>query len=299
MGRSFEVPAEQTGTATSPHTGRELRLLRTELTCTADEAEVIHDLLDARPLDDEEGVSWEGRVPTESYSNGGPHTLVITWVEQEGAPSADSVEFEGLTLRPTRYEEHDWDGTIAITLEATHMADEAELLRGLEAARHDESGRYWPVIRHGVSEEPRRMRLGRVLWQQNGDQIDHQITLVDEAYDARDNASSWVGMHGEPELGHVIDLASSLTGQLDALLRELEAAGTLEAEALERIREAVLKLRAELAAAEDHAMSSANSLLSPGAVSPSGSGSAPRPRQAGLRLSTCPKARALSFSCEA
>jgi hypothetical protein len=168
----------------------------------------------------------------------------------------DSINFEGLALHPTRYAEHDeGDGAIAFTIEAPLAPDETEALRELQVAGRDASGRYWPVTREGVEEEPRRMRLGRVLWQRDGDQILHNITLVDEDVDTRDPNAGMAMLGGEPALGHVVKLASSLKGAVDALIAELEAGGALSAEAVERIRvagaDAVEELRPEFDEVDD------------------------------------------------
>jgi hypothetical protein len=195
-------------------------------------------LLDASPVTDTVGTVWRGQLDVESYQEGGPHSLRITWNEVEEL-HAESVEFEGLTLQPTKYEEHgNDDGTISLAFQAALTADETEKLRGLMPTKR--SGViHWPVVRHGVSDAPRSMRLGRVLWQQLPDgSIAHDITLVDEAFGASGGSNHMLAIRGEPEVSNLVGAVAGLLGQVEAIIEELGAASALSAESTARIRAA-------------------------------------------------------------
>lgn len=157
-----------------------------------------------------------------------------------------SVDFEGLRLEPSKYEEQVHDGDLAITLRATLARDETDLLRELQVERADQSRRYWPVVRRGVSEEPRRMRLGRVLWQQDGDRFEHLITLVDASADEKP-PGPWLGNRAEPELRQAMGGLADLAGRFDALVDALSKAGLLNREAVEEIRVAGKEARTQRA----------------------------------------------------
>ena len=240
-GAPLVFPVEEVERGPSPFTGRELRKRKTEVTVAPQDAAQVKEFLATAPMIDAEGFLWSGNLDTESYSNDGPHSLTITWSESEHL-EAESVEFEGLIVTPSagHYEERvNEDGSIMISFQATLTPEETESLRSLVPGRRSEV-RYWPVIRHGVSDEPRNMRLGRVLWQQldNGN-IDNSITLVDEAFDSSEASNAVLGLAGEPQVGNLIHQVSALLVQFEALLNGLEAAGTVAPEAVERVRSSV------------------------------------------------------------
>ncbi len=239
-GRTMELPAEEVGTRTSLHTGRELRHLRSEITVSEPDAVELRRLLE-EPRADEDGLEWEGEVRTESFSEGGPRTLLIEWNERERL-WAESLEFQGLELRPTEYDEVEQDGVVAVTFRATLSQEETRTLWALRESRRDPALRYYPVIRHGVTDEPRQMRLGRILWERDGDSYKHLISLVDESVDSQD-PDAWLGMRAEPELGHLMAGLADLTGQFGALLDALQGGGVVDGAGVERIREQGLEAR--------------------------------------------------------
>jgi hypothetical protein len=226
----------------SPFTGRDLRTLKTEVTVSPADAEIVKALLASAPATDADGARWTGNLNMESYTNDGPHQLTITWTESEHV-RADLVEFEGLALTPTRYEERtNNDGSIAIAFQATLTEEETKRLRSLIPPNR-QSVRYWPVVRRGVSDDPRSMRLGRVLWEQLDDGLfGHDITLVDEAFDTSDERNALLGLAGEPMVGNLVRQLSSLLAQFETLLAELEASGHLTPEVIARIRESAESL---------------------------------------------------------
>ncbi len=237
-GSSLSFPVVETGRTPSPFTYGELRRLKMEVTVSPQESELVKGFLATKPFTDSEGSLWSGNLDVESYTDDGPRRLTISWTESERL-EADSIEFEGLTVTPAagRYEERMIDdGSIAIAFQATLTADETDRLRSLIPSKTAEV-RYWPVIRRGISEEPRNMRLGRVLWQRLDDgNIGHDITLVDEAFDSSDASNAFLGSDGEPQVGNLVHQVSGLLAQFETLLAELETAGTVAPEAVERVR---------------------------------------------------------------
>lgn len=221
---------------TSPFTGRDLRRLKTEVTVAPDEADLVKAFVATSPVTDSDGAIWSGNIEMESYTNDGPHSFTITWSESEEL-RADVVEFEGLVLTPTRYEERpNDDGSIVIAFQAVLSKEETDRLRSLVPDKRSDV-LYFFVVRRGVSDEARSVRLGRVLWQQLDDgTICHDITLVDEAFDSSDEGNAFLGLAGEPMVGNLVRQVSSLLVQFETLLAELEAAGVVAPEALERVR---------------------------------------------------------------
>jgi hypothetical protein len=237
-GSPLTFPVVETGHTPSPYSGGELRRLKTEMTVSSQESELVKQFLATKSFTDSEGSIWTGNLDIESYSNDGPRHLTISWTESERL-KADSIEFEGLTLTPSasHYEERmNDDGYIVIAFQATLGADETDLLRSLVPSKKSET-RYWPVTRRGISDEPRNMRLGRVLWQKLGDgNIAHDITLVDEAHDSSETSNAFMALAGEPQVGNLVSRVSDLLVQFETLLAELETAGTIAPEIVGSVR---------------------------------------------------------------
>jgi hypothetical protein len=233
----FPIPARVEEVIESPHTGKTLRRLSTEITVPAARARAIATLLEAQPLVDEDGNEWSGRIESESYGEvQGLHHLKIGWEEQERV-QANAIEFEGLSLKPSRYEERADDDGVAISLRARLTPAETEKVRDLQQRPSTEDELYFPVVRRGVSDEPRRMRFGRVLWQALEDgNADYDITLVDESLDKEPR--SGFGAIGEPHTGHLLNAVEQLLGERDALLDALKSAGVLDDAAVERVHQA-------------------------------------------------------------
>lgn len=232
-------PVGEVETKPSPFTGHELRTLSTQVTLSPPDAELVKAFVATAPVTAGDGSVWTGNIDMESYTNDGPHSLTITWKEAEQL-MADTVEFEGLALTPTRYEERENDdGTICVAFQAKLTKDETDTLRSL-ASRSATDRRYFMVIRRGVSDDARSMRLGRVLWQQHDDgTIGNDITLVDEAFDASDGSNAMLVFGGEPMVSNLVRQVSSLLVQFEALIAELESAGVVAPVAVEQIRASV------------------------------------------------------------
>ena len=232
----IRFPVGEVETKPSPFTGHELRTLSTQVTISPPDAELVKAFLATAPVTAGDGSVWTGNIDMESYTNDGPHSLTITWKESEQI-MAETVEFEGLVLTPTRYEEREnEDATICAAFRATLTKDETDTLRSLASPSANDR-RYFIVVRRGVSDDPRSMRLGRVLWQQHDDgTIGNDITLVDEAFDASDDSNAMLVLGGEPMVSNLVRQVSSLLVQFETLIAELESAGVVAPEALERIR---------------------------------------------------------------
>lgn len=231
------VPAAVIETVESPHTGRPLRRLRSEITVPAAEARLIATAIGSGPLTDEEGNEWSGGIEVESYGDAqGLHNLRINWEEREQL-LANAVEFGGLSLRPQRYEEHEDGRSVSIAFRAILSLAETERLRELQRLPSSKGDLYFPVVRRGVSDEPREMRFGRVLWQQLEDgNVEHEIVLVDKSFDQQ--PTSAFASIGEPQTGHLLDAVEQLAAERNALFDALQSIGVLDDQAIERVRRA-------------------------------------------------------------
>lgn len=236
-GQNLSFPIEGASeSVASPFTGRDLRKLKTVVPVASPAVDLVKSLLASSPLADADGALWSGSLDMESYTaENGPHTLTITWSEWERV-HADTVEFEGLALVPTRYEERDdGEGVLIVSFQANLSPDETEIFRGLLASSIGHQ-LYWPVVRRGVSDDPRTMRFGRILWQTLEDGgFAHDITLVDEAHDA-DESSALLGLGGEPQVSNLIDQLLALRMQFERLLDEVQRSGVLTPQTVDAVR---------------------------------------------------------------
>ena len=220
------VRAEVIGESVSLHTGRRLRQAESTVMAPADDSSEFRAVLEESVARDDDGNNWGAIIKTESFANGGSHEFAIEWAEHEELHT-ERVEFEGLALTPTRYKEDadpEDDGVVAINFLATLTPDEVDRLRELEAKTADPESRYWPVFRIGISEEPRTMRLGQLLWSKRDDgNVDYLIVLVDAANDDPPKKRTlWLRMAGEPALPRAMTALADLSGRFEALLGLLE-----------------------------------------------------------------------------
>jgi hypothetical protein len=211
-----------------------------------DGAATIRRWVKSGPVQDDDGTHWTAGIETETFSDGGPHHFGIHWTEVEEL-HATSVEFQGLVLTPSYYSEAAADeGALSIMLEATLTPTETQALRDLQIAHSRGGSLYWPVVRRGVSDEPRDMRLGRVLWSlRDTGEIDHQITLVDEAIDRGTPPTTALVMAGEPQISHLATTVAGIVKGYETLLETLTQTGVLDQLALQRIRSAEADARTE------------------------------------------------------
>lgn len=122
-------------------------------------------------------VSWN------SYGESqGVHTYTLLLREAEEL-SLEALRIEELELHPYEYREEVVGR--GLTIRAKVMGGEAEIerLRALVGARRELS-----VVRSGISEEPRRMRLAVAEWSQAEDRIKYRLVLVDHDLDAEGRA---------------------------------------------------------------------------------------------------------------
>ena len=181
-----------------------------------------------------------GRVQLMALEPGGPcrHARWGSLDHEQQAGQVPAVEFEGLVLRPTSYDEDSSDDAMTVTVRAMVPADTAERIWALEATQPG----YFPVIRRGVAEDPTAMRIDRVIWQRagagaGGGDVAVEVLLVNEAFDVQQSVV-FGALFREPEMTQVLGLALDAAGRTDALLAELVAAGVLDQSAAGRVRDA-------------------------------------------------------------
>ncbi|MGW5248321.1 hypothetical protein ACWEQN_31630 [Streptomyces sp. NPDC004129] len=243
LGSYRQFQAEKLPSATSPHTGRQLRRVELELRVPGDLQDDLESELKAaaapagQPLAGED-TTW--LVSSHSYSytdNAQPlvytHRLELQEVEDL---KASTVEVAGLTLVPIQYKEDIDEETLLVSLVTDVSGEEGERLEELIVTQEDQ---YVDVVRRGVSETPVRMRFGRCLWQQGeGDTRRHNLTLVaDESQPERPLGFAAIN---QPQLGRTIEKTVANTKALVLLVEQLRSQGVLTEEVATNIKAAAL-----------------------------------------------------------
>lgn len=181
--------------ARSPHSGRDLRELHGWI-ATAD-AELHQALSTAlrdvgeRPVRAlSESGEFTGRwcISWNSYGeSAGVHTYVLLLREPEEL-SLEVLLLDGMELHPYEYRERVVGDGVAIWAKMAITPEDVQQLRGLIRARTT-----LPVVRRGIQDTPREMRVGVAEWSESADGLKCRLVLVEHGLD--------VG--GHPELTRI------------------------------------------------------------------------------------------------
>lgn len=244
LGEPRNLQVEFLDPVTSPYTNRPLRRLQTELSVRgdADHERLMGELEPAAGgealIRGDEGNQW--KVTSHSYSYQAGQTVTVfnhtMELEEHEQLTLDRVEFQGLSLTPERWslESGGPAESVSLTALVSLNADEHEQLeRAIERYTNQEASPYFPVRWVGILDEPVSMRFGRCLWQSkdNGG-ARHRLILVTEQGD-----ESKPLLLFEPERTRLIEQSVVVKSTLNALIDELERAGTLDNQAIGRLKE--------------------------------------------------------------
>jgi hypothetical protein len=138
----------------------------------------------------------------------------------------------GIDTQPHHYEERIQENGISISCRVKVSPEVAEQLWQMWIS--GEPPNYFPVVRQGISDEPRQMRFGRCTWSEHEDGVKYELVLVDRTVD--ESGEPFRGFN-EPELSNVMSMAASTTALVAALLDELGATALLTDEQIARVRE--------------------------------------------------------------
>lgn len=227
---SLNSEIQNRDTVVSRSTGAELKRLTITIRTTDQDAGTLeHVLSGPDPLemigaDGQALERWQARSLSHSFSNNSPvHTHVWELLQQE-VLSIKSLQLDDLEIVPYEYKET-FDEKDRITIDARSRLDPDQLLR------FNALPTYFSVVRKGISDSPKEMRLGRCLWSDHGEYVKQQIYLVDRAQDAERQSALF-----QPEFNHSIVAISEQTALLAALLEMLKAKGILDDDSIAEVR---------------------------------------------------------------
>lgn len=236
-GTELRIRVEKESTFRSRHSGAELK--RIEVSLVARGRQAHESLLEIIERAKEEGINstdgqgnvlnrWRLRKNSHSHTVGEPEYYHSLELEGEEELKVDKLVLAGLTFQPYSYNE-EFDGD-ALIIEAKVLLSEAQYDELTEFMKREG---YFPVIRHGISDEPREMRFGATRWSKHQDGIKHELLLVEKSYDEAKTRPRFTFALELPRMREVI---AEHAGVLGALLTTLVNKGLLEAEEADSIR---------------------------------------------------------------
>ncbi len=137
----------------------------------------------------------------------------------------ETLELGEVVLNPYKFEEEIQNGSLIINARVEVDALTQDALRTLP--------KYFPVIRRGISDEPRSMRFGQPLWSETeSGNTKQRYVLVEESYDATPSQGFL-----EPQFGNVRDSLAVAKVQLEKLIQLLESKGLISSEEIASLTE--------------------------------------------------------------
>lgn len=238
-GNPLTVQVHREVAVESPHSGRPLQELHGWVV-TSDEAlhrrlATVLPTVGERPLrSEDDGGEFSGRwcVSWNSYGEAaGVHTYTLILREAEEL-SLRGLLFAGVELHPYEYREEVSGG--ALKIRAKLVGAEAEILRlRTVAAEHE----VLDVIRLGIQDTARKMRLDVEEWSEFEDRVKYRISLTEEGADPDGDPD---GEDDEPVESVEIERAALVfyANYLERLAETLVQRGVLNADELREMREA-------------------------------------------------------------
>ena len=233
------VDLENESTFSSKHTGAELK--RIEVNVVAQNRQEHERLLEIIQRARKDGINstngqgnvlnkWKVRNTSSSYTAGGPdsryyHSLELEEMEDR---RLDSLFVGGLSFQPYSYDEK-FDGD-ALIIKAKVLLSETQYV---ELKQLVQGELYFPVVRQGISDEPREMRFGGTRWSKHEHGTKHELLLVEKSYDEAEGRSS--GLF-EPEMTHMQHMIAGHVEILEELFTTLINKGIFGAEEADDIR---------------------------------------------------------------
>jgi hypothetical protein len=180
-GRSLPVEIRRRTGERSAHTGRELVELHGWATTMDPEehlwiSSLLKSAVDRVVVARDDAGEFAGRwcLSWNSYGeSGGEHTYTLLLSEAEEL-SLDALVLEGMELHPYEYREEVVGEGIVVLAKMAGSETEVERIRSLLRGRQKVT-----VVRRGIQDDPREMRLALAEWSQSEDRVKYRIVLID------------------------------------------------------------------------------------------------------------------------
>lgn len=239
-----EIPATVLNESSflSRHTGKELKSLQVEVVALDELAN--EQLLKILEAGKHEGISsldgsgtvlskWKVKNDSYSYSTGRSDSGYVHNIEMEELESLEMTKLllDELELEPYFYVE-EFDSDALIVNAKVFLSDsQYSVLKKIM-----KSGGYFPVIRQGISSEPKQMRFGITRWSKHENGIKHELLLIEKNYDEANK--NMKGMF-EPQMPNMQAMLAEDTELVEALIGTLLGKGLLDTEDVNEMRSRV------------------------------------------------------------
>lgn len=247
LGQFRDVDSTESEGKTSRHSGQALREVEIGFQCGDTLTTQVTDELNAAreesaALEGDDGTRWVVGSHSHSNANGGAWRFTVALREVEEV-RAESLEFLGLSLAPSHYDEREAsrDDTIIIVAEVAPSFEDSEALERHilehQLRNEGETTHYFDLRRIGVQDEPLQVRFGRCLWQKGeGGARRHLLVFVAAEGDDEQTRRGYVGFD-EPRGSNAARMALQGREIAEAIIEEIALADLLTPGALERIRQ--------------------------------------------------------------
>lgn len=186
-GRSLPVEIRKETRERSLHSGRDLVELHGVAIAEGAEAhhaatELLKTLVDRSVIAHDEAGEFAGKwcISWNSYGESGEvHSYTLLLREAEEL-SLDALLLEDQEIHPYEYREDVVGDGLALWIKAVASDTDIHRLRALVRSRPTFS-----VVRRGISDEPREMRIGTAEWSQVEDLTKFRLVLVDRSLDGK------------------------------------------------------------------------------------------------------------------
>lgn len=222
-------------TFTSRHTGNELKSIKVDVIIKTQQThEILLISIKKGSINSTDGNGtilnrWKVKNTSFSYTDtrNSPyyHSLELEEIEEL---EVSSLALGGFSVQPYLYEER-FDGD-ALIIEANVLLSDKQYMELKELMK---GSRYFPVIRHGISNESKEMRFGLMRWSKHDEGIKHELLLVEKSYD---EANKRFGGLYEPQMSNIQHMVAECTELLDELLTTLVNKSLLSKEEEDNIR---------------------------------------------------------------
>lgn len=184
------VLAHERSTETSPHTGRDLEVIRGEVHASSEDAHAAFEA--ALKAQDGAGI-WSHEQPGSprrrwvvsrgSYTiTNGSYRYQVTLREAEDF-AIQTLVLDGIELEPYRYEEQAHDGDISLIKALVRVSGEtADRLKQLV-----EEAEYFDAVREGINDQAIEVRFGMCGWSQHDSDVKYSLIIVPKAQDEKDD----------------------------------------------------------------------------------------------------------------
>src|SRR6185437_2825340 len=229
----FTAELTSKGTYVSPATEKTLLRLSVEFNTTNEQQrDKIHTFIALGKrvetvADTGSTTQWRIGENSHSFTSGSPITRFRWELLQVQELNLEQLIIDGWKLSPYKYdEEFDSKGVLKASARVELTKEEYERLQALPT--------YFQVIRKGINDKAREMRLGQILWSEKGGRLKIGFHLVDRSLD--ESGETAIRFLIDPEATNLVRSVAESLVRFSNLADLLVSKGILSASEIEQVR---------------------------------------------------------------